>query len=137
MFLFDRRAVRFFRKDGHSWRKKADGKTVRETHEKLKVLAFRLMCWPGAWHSCSRSSNSDMALTVPGCCCRWATWTCSTATTRMATSLRTSDCRCQSASWRRTPQPSPSAVTVCAAHAHPQISRQPAVWRDANSTVSR
>ena len=37
IFLFDRRAVRFFRKDGHSWRKKADGKTVRETHEKLKV----------------------------------------------------------------------------------------------------
>lgn len=35
--MFDRRAVRFFRKDGHSWRKKADGKTVRETHEKLKV----------------------------------------------------------------------------------------------------
>ncbi len=65
MFLFDRRAVRFFRKDGHSWRKKADGKTVRETHEKLKVPAFHLMCWPGAWHSCCRSSNSDMALTVP------------------------------------------------------------------------
>ena len=41
VFLFDRRAVRFFRKDGHSWRKKADGKTVRETHEKLKVLACR------------------------------------------------------------------------------------------------
>ena len=30
--------MRFFRKDGHDWRKKADGKTVRETHEKLKVL---------------------------------------------------------------------------------------------------
>jgi CG-1 domain len=41
VFLFDRRAVRFFRKDGHSWRKKADGKTVRETHEKLKVPACR------------------------------------------------------------------------------------------------
>ena len=37
LFLFDRRAVRFFRKDAHNWRKKADGKTVRETHEKLKV----------------------------------------------------------------------------------------------------
>jgi CG-1 domain len=37
IFLFDRKAVRFFRKDGHNWRKKADGKTVRETHEKLKV----------------------------------------------------------------------------------------------------
>ncbi|KAK9820359.1 hypothetical protein WJX72_009412 [[Myrmecia] bisecta] len=37
LFLYDRRAVRFFRKDRHNWRKKADGKTVRETHEKLKV----------------------------------------------------------------------------------------------------
>ncbi|DBA68383.1 TPA: hypothetical protein ACH3X2_013687 [Trebouxia sp. C0005] len=37
LFLFDRKAVRFFRKDNHNWRKKADGKTVRETHEKLKV----------------------------------------------------------------------------------------------------
>ena len=41
VFLFDRKAVRFFRKDNHNWRKKADGKTVRETHEKLKV---RLHC---------------------------------------------------------------------------------------------
>eukprot|EP00884_Botryococcus_braunii_P020462 jgi/Botrbrau1/709/Bobra.160_2s0032.1 len=37
LFLFDRKTVRYFRKDGHNWRKKADGKTVRETHEKLKV----------------------------------------------------------------------------------------------------
>eukprot|EP00951_Prasinocladus_malaysianus_P038852 scaffold429829_cov49-Prasinocladus_malaysianus.AAC.2 len=37
VFLFDRKQVRFFRKDGHNWRKKPDGKTVRETHEKLKV----------------------------------------------------------------------------------------------------
>ncbi|KAK9835470.1 hypothetical protein WJX74_000883 [Apatococcus lobatus] len=37
IFLFDRKAVRFFRKDGHNWRKKPDGKSVRETHEKLKV----------------------------------------------------------------------------------------------------
>ena len=29
--------MRFFRKDGHNWRKKSDGKTVRETHEKLKA----------------------------------------------------------------------------------------------------
>eukprot|EP00873_Tetraselmis_striata_P000416 jgi/Tetstr1/420680/TSEL_011767.t1 len=37
LFLFQRKQVRFFRKDGHCWRKKPDGKTVRETHEKLKV----------------------------------------------------------------------------------------------------
>ena len=28
LFLIDRRAVRFFRKDGHNWQKKKDGKTV-------------------------------------------------------------------------------------------------------------
>eukprot|EP00242_Pyramimonas_sp_CCMP2087_P009171 CAMPEP_0198206086 /NCGR_PEP_ID=MMETSP1445-20131203/9607_1 /TAXON_ID=36898 /ORGANISM="Pyramimonas sp., Strain CCMP2087" /LENGTH=356 /DNA_ID=CAMNT_0043878629 /DNA_START=327 /DNA_END=1397 /DNA_ORIENTATION=+ len=36
LFLFDRKQCRFFRKDGHNWRKKADGKSVNETHEKLK-----------------------------------------------------------------------------------------------------
>ncbi|KAI3920290.1 hypothetical protein MKW92_044542 [Papaver armeniacum] len=37
LFLFDRKALRYFRKDGHNWRKKKDGKTVREAHEKLKA----------------------------------------------------------------------------------------------------
>ncbi|XP_020226050.1 calmodulin-binding transcription activator 1 isoform X1 [Cajanus cajan] len=37
LFLFDRKALRYFRKDGHRWRKKKDGKTVREAHEKLKA----------------------------------------------------------------------------------------------------
>lgn len=37
LFLYDRKALRYFRKDGHNWRKKRDGKTVREAHEKLKV----------------------------------------------------------------------------------------------------
>ncbi|KAK9136583.1 hypothetical protein Sjap_007177 [Stephania japonica] len=37
LFLFDRKALRYFRKDGYSWRKKKDGKTVQEAHEKLKV----------------------------------------------------------------------------------------------------
>lgn len=36
LFLFDRKVLRYFRKDGHSWRKKKDGKTVKEAHEKLK-----------------------------------------------------------------------------------------------------
>ena len=43
LFLFDRKAVRFFRKDHHNWRKKADGKTVRETHEKLKVSCYNFV----------------------------------------------------------------------------------------------
>ncbi|KAK9807768.1 hypothetical protein WJX72_008671 [[Myrmecia] bisecta] len=37
LYLFNRKTNRFFRRDQHVWRKKADGKTVRETHEKLKV----------------------------------------------------------------------------------------------------
>ncbi|XP_027331355.1 calmodulin-binding transcription activator 2-like isoform X2 [Abrus precatorius] len=37
LFLFNRKALRYFRKDGHRWRKKKDGKTVREAHEKLKA----------------------------------------------------------------------------------------------------
>ncbi|CAI0381268.1 unnamed protein product [Linum tenue] len=37
LFLFNRRVTRFFRKDGHSWRKKRDGRTVGEAHERLKV----------------------------------------------------------------------------------------------------
>ena len=35
--------MRFFRKDGHDWQKKKDGKTVRETHEKLKVGNVELL----------------------------------------------------------------------------------------------
>lgn len=30
--------LRYFRKDGHNWRKKRDGKTVKEAHERLKVI---------------------------------------------------------------------------------------------------
>lgn len=37
LFLFDRKVLRYFRKDGHKWRKKKDGKTVKEAHERLKV----------------------------------------------------------------------------------------------------
>lgn len=48
LFLFDRKALRYFRKDGHRWRKKKDGKTVREAHEKLKVCSsiyYLLAVW--------------------------------------------------------------------------------------------
>ncbi|KAM0842788.1 hypothetical protein ACQ4PT_058141 [Festuca glaucescens] len=36
LFLFDRKVLRYFRKDAHNWRKKKDGKTVKEAHERLK-----------------------------------------------------------------------------------------------------
>ncbi|XP_059431506.1 uncharacterized protein LOC132165277 isoform X1 [Corylus avellana] len=37
ILLFDRKRVRNFRKDGHNWKKKKDGKTVSESHECLKL----------------------------------------------------------------------------------------------------
>ncbi|XP_058723551.1 calmodulin-binding transcription activator 5-like isoform X2 [Vicia villosa] len=37
LVLFDRKMLRNFRKDGHNWKKKNDGKTVKEAHEHLKV----------------------------------------------------------------------------------------------------
>jgi hypothetical protein len=37
LFLFDRNVLRYFRKDGHNWRKKRDLRTVREAHERLKI----------------------------------------------------------------------------------------------------
>ncbi|XP_038973808.1 calmodulin-binding transcription activator CBT isoform X7 [Phoenix dactylifera] len=37
ILLFDRKMLRNFRKDGHNWKKKKDGKTVQEAHEKLKI----------------------------------------------------------------------------------------------------
>ncbi|OUS43224.1 CG-1 domain-domain-containing protein [Ostreococcus tauri] len=43
LYLINRKTVRFFRKDGHNWQKKKDGKTVRETHEKLKVGTVELL----------------------------------------------------------------------------------------------
>ncbi|XP_040966091.1 calmodulin-binding transcription activator 2 isoform X2 [Gossypium hirsutum] len=46
LFLFDRKVLRYFRKDGHNWRKKKDGKTVKEAHEKLKVGSVdKLHCY--------------------------------------------------------------------------------------------
>lgn len=38
LFLFNRRVLRFFRKDGYVWRKKRDGRTISEAHERLKVV---------------------------------------------------------------------------------------------------
>ncbi|XP_022874689.1 calmodulin-binding transcription activator 5-like isoform X2 [Olea europaea var. sylvestris] len=35
--LFDRKKLRNFRNDGHNWKKKKDGRTVKEAHEHLKV----------------------------------------------------------------------------------------------------
>jgi len=37
IFLFNRNVTRNFRKDGHNWRKRKDGKIVEESHTKLKV----------------------------------------------------------------------------------------------------
>ncbi|KDD75526.1 CG-1 domain-containing protein, partial [Helicosporidium sp. ATCC 50920] len=46
LFLVDRKSCRNFRRDGHHWRKKKDGRAVKETHEKLKVAdEERLNCY--------------------------------------------------------------------------------------------
>nr|GMD74029.1 calmodulin-binding transcription activator 4-like isoform X1 [Ipomoea batatas] len=37
LFLFNKRVLRFFRKDGHRWRRKKDGRAGGEAHERLKV----------------------------------------------------------------------------------------------------
>ncbi|KAM3297357.1 hypothetical protein ACQJBY_039303 [Aegilops geniculata] len=37
LFLYNRRVNRLFRKDGYAWRRKKDGRTVGEAHERLKV----------------------------------------------------------------------------------------------------
>lgn len=37
LFLYNRRVNRYFRRDGHTWRRKKDGRTVGEAHERLKV----------------------------------------------------------------------------------------------------
>ncbi|XP_057811185.1 calmodulin-binding transcription activator 4 [Salvia miltiorrhiza] len=37
LYLFNKRVLKFFRKDGHSWRKRKDQKTIAEAHERLKV----------------------------------------------------------------------------------------------------
>ncbi|GLT61076.1 hypothetical protein SLA2020_338070 [Shorea laevis] len=37
ILLFDRKIHRNFRKDGHNWKKKRNGKSVNESHERIKV----------------------------------------------------------------------------------------------------
>ncbi|VFQ60942.1 unnamed protein product [Cuscuta campestris] len=37
LFLYNKRVLRFFRKDGHRWRRKKDGRAGGEGHERLKV----------------------------------------------------------------------------------------------------
>lgn len=35
--------LKFFRKDGHSWRKRKDQRTIAEAHERLKVVGSTLI----------------------------------------------------------------------------------------------
>jgi len=51
LFLFNKRVVKF-RKDGVNWRKQKDGKTVRESHEKLKVGGVKVL-------SCCYTRSAD------------------------------------------------------------------------------
>ena len=37
MLLYNKRVLKFFRKDGHQWKRKKDGRAIAEAHERLKV----------------------------------------------------------------------------------------------------
>ncbi|CAI9761710.1 unnamed protein product [Fraxinus pennsylvanica] len=37
LYLFNKRVLKYFRKDGHSWRRRRDQRTIAEAHERLKV----------------------------------------------------------------------------------------------------
>ncbi|XP_011071238.1 calmodulin-binding transcription activator 4-like isoform X1 [Sesamum indicum] len=37
LYLFNKQVLRFFRKDGHRWRRRRDQRTIAEAHERLKV----------------------------------------------------------------------------------------------------
>eukprot|EP00743_Colponemidia_sp_Colp-15_P009872 GILK01010820.1.p1 GENE.GILK01010820.1~~GILK01010820.1.p1 ORF type:complete len:870 (+),score=131.11 GILK01010820.1:119-2728(+) len=43
IFFFDKLRNRSWRRDGHDWRKRKDGKALREDHEKLKIDAVSLI----------------------------------------------------------------------------------------------
>ena len=43
ILVYDRAVVKHFRRDNHEWKKKRDGKTVREDHEKLKIDGVKLL----------------------------------------------------------------------------------------------
>ncbi|XP_024531230.1 calmodulin-binding transcription activator 3 isoform X2 [Selaginella moellendorffii] len=45
LHLFDRKALKYFQKDGHNWRKKKDGKAVREAHEQKSGSIDVLHCY--------------------------------------------------------------------------------------------
>lgn len=72
LFLFDRTQLKSFRRDNHVWKSRAGGKTVQETHEKLKVPSHN--CYasfviaacglPGtirAWASCQSHQSATAA----------------------------------------------------------------------------
>lgn len=40
LFLYNKRVLKFYRKDGHHWKRKKDGKAIAEAHERLKVFFF-------------------------------------------------------------------------------------------------
>ncbi|CAH8362854.1 unnamed protein product [Eruca vesicaria subsp. sativa] len=37
LLFYNKRVLKFFRKDGHQWKKKKDGRAISEAHERLKV----------------------------------------------------------------------------------------------------
>ncbi|KAK6135439.1 hypothetical protein DH2020_030808 [Rehmannia glutinosa] len=58
--------LRYFRKDGHNWRKKKDGKTIKEAHEKLKVIMERIWRMKGNKTNISLVRSSDTVASNSG-----------------------------------------------------------------------
>jgi hypothetical protein len=57
LFLYDKKAFSRFRKDGVNWKKKADGKTVKEHHERLKINGhYAINCY---YSQCADPDRAD------------------------------------------------------------------------------
>ncbi|XP_052133766.1 uncharacterized protein LOC127752443 isoform X2 [Oryza glaberrima] len=55
LFLFDRKLLRYFSKDGHNWRKENDGKTVKEAHERLKSGSIAVL---DCYYACGEENEN-------------------------------------------------------------------------------
>lgn len=67
VFLFNRKVLRYFRKDAHNWRKKKNGKTVKEAHEKLKVSLKQGLCSKQSMNVAGHFARITFIDTAPPC----------------------------------------------------------------------
>lgn len=75
LFLYNRRVNRFFRKDGYAWRRKKDGRTVGEAHERLKVC-FRKLSIVSLYSNYFRLVNTVLPTREGAACQDISDWVC-------------------------------------------------------------